>query len=63
MEPVTRWECHGPCHQGRAPCPTPHACERPDDEPNPYRLSTIFLAGVCVVSTLVLAAITLGVIR
>lgn len=24
-------ECHGPCQQGRLPCPTPHACERPDD--------------------------------
>lgn len=21
-------ECHGPCQQGRAPCPCPQACER-----------------------------------
>lgn len=22
--------CHGPCQQGRLPCPTPDACEQPD---------------------------------
>jgi hypothetical protein len=32
------WECHGPCHQGRAKCPTPHACERPDDDEGTLRL-------------------------
>lgn len=24
-------ECHGPCQQGRLPCPTPDACQRPED--------------------------------
>lgn len=23
--------CHGPCNQGRNQCPTPEACEVPDD--------------------------------
>lgn len=22
--------CHGPCLQGKVPCPTPDACERPE---------------------------------
>ena len=25
-------ECHGPCQQGRLPCPTPDACERSAEE-------------------------------
>lgn len=32
--PADAHECHGPCRQGRLPCPTPEACERPD--PNDY---------------------------
>lgn len=24
--------CHGPCEQGRKPCPAPHACERVDTD-------------------------------
>lgn len=24
--------CHGPCEQGRKPCPAPAACERVDTE-------------------------------
>lgn len=23
--------CHGPCKQGKVPCPTPEACERPEN--------------------------------
>lgn len=28
--------CHGPCQQGRIPCPHPEACHRPEEEPNFY---------------------------
>lgn len=58
---LPHWECHGPCHQGRLPCPTPHACERPEND-NPYRLSTIFLAAVCVIIAAFMAGITYGVL-
>lgn len=47
-------ECHGPCHQGRAPCPTPEACERPVDDEGTWRLLgqaflAVVLAGIVVV--------------
>ena len=30
-------QCHGPCEQGRKPCPTPDACElREEDEGNEF---------------------------
>jgi hypothetical protein len=32
------WECHGPCRQGRDACPTPTACERPEDDEGTLRL-------------------------
>ena len=28
--------CHGPCQQGRLPCPTPGACEVDEEEPSFY---------------------------
>lgn len=28
---VSRQSCSGPCQQGRRTCPTPEACQRPDD--------------------------------
>lgn len=34
--------CYGPCHQGRVPCPTPEACERPES-PSPA-IPTLLLA-------------------
>lgn len=37
-----RLVCHGPCHQGRVPCPTPEACERPET-PSPL-IPTLLLA-------------------
>lgn len=27
----TQAACHGPCHQGQLLCPTPDACERPEN--------------------------------
>lgn len=38
----TQAACHGPCQQGRLPCPTPEACERPD-VPSPA-IPTLLLA-------------------
>lgn len=51
---LPHWECHGPCHQGRAPCPTPEACERPDHTEDTFRLLgqaflAVVLAGIVVV--------------
>ena len=54
------WECHGPCRQGRAECPTPHACERPDDTEDTFRL--LGQAAIAVVLAAV-AALILGVLR
>jgi hypothetical protein len=30
--------CHGPCDQGRKPCPTPEACEVQEPEHNILRV-------------------------
>jgi len=51
---LPHWECHGPCHQGRVPCPTPEACERPDNTEDTFRLLgqaflAVVLAGIVVV--------------
>lgn len=48
---VPNWECHGPCHQGRAQCPTPEACERPPGEPDGLE----FLGGLAVVLVVIVA--------
>lgn len=46
--------CHGPCMQGRLPCPTPEACERPD--PNDRRVvSDLFITVVCIAAAAILA--------
>lgn len=55
--------CHGPCYQGRKPCPCPHSCfveaEEPP-EPNTLRVVLIdVLIAVMIVG--VIAAIVLGV--
>jgi hypothetical protein len=56
---LPHWECHGPCHQGRAPCPTPDACERPGDDQD--GVDVLGLATVLVALALV-AAVVLGVL-
>lgn len=46
--------CHGPCEQGRLPCPTPEACEV-EEEPKFYGrqqwreslVDAIFAAAIC----------------
>ena len=50
---LPHWECHGPCHQGRATCPTPEACERPMNDEGTWRLLgqaflAVVLAGIVV---------------
>lgn len=51
-------ECHGPCQQGRTPCPCPVACERPHESEGSFRL----LGRAFIVVMLLLAvALLLGV--
>ena len=57
---LPHWECHGPCHQGRVPCPTPAACERPDNDESTWRLlGQAFLAVVLAAVIVVLLAVGL----
>ncbi len=46
------WSCHGPCEQGRLPCPTPEACELP-----PKHDIVRVVLGDLVVSILLLLAV------
>ena len=43
--------CHGPCHQGKVPCPTPEACERPET-PSPL-IPTLLLAIMLVLAVFI----------
>lgn len=52
---LPHWECHGPCRQGRAECPTPEACERPPGDPDGLEL----LGGLAVV---LLVIVVLGLL-
>lgn len=36
--------CHGPCEQGRKPCPTPDACELQEVEDEELVLATVIVA-------------------
>lgn len=47
-------DCHGPCQTG--PCPTPHACERPDDD-LPYSFADLFVAVVCIAASLAMLSL------
>jgi hypothetical protein len=51
--------CHGPCQQGRLPCPTPAACEQP--EPDLVRVvlndAVIAVLVLALIGALVLAAL------
>lgn len=51
--------CHGPCHQGRVKCPTPHACEIQDEDPDFYGFD--WWRGIIVDGLLVLA-LTTGIV-
>lgn len=42
--------CHGPCQQGRKPCPTPDACELQEGDDAQLVLATVIVA----VATLVI---------
>lgn len=42
--------CHGPCHQGRSPCPTPESCELPD--PGPVNLKVDLLLATTLVAAI-----------
>lgn len=56
--PADAHECHGPCRQGRLPCPTPDACERPnpnDEDDRIVRAVVLAIVGVMVMATLTLS--------
>lgn len=48
--------CHGPCRNGALQCPTPEACERPDDE-LPYTAADIIVAVVCIGAALAMLSL------
>lgn len=54
---LPHWECHGPCQQGRLPCPTPAACERPDQDG-----VDLLGLGAVLLALAVVAVIALGVL-
>lgn len=54
-------ECHGPCQQGRDPCPTPQACERPHESEGSFRL--LGQAFIAVMLLLAVVLLLLGVAR
>ena len=57
---LPHWECHGPCRQGRAECPTPEACERPNNDESTWRLlGQAFLAVILAAAVVVLLAVGL----
>lgn len=44
------WQaCHGPCQQGRLPCPTPEACVKSEEDPT---VSSLVLGIVLVLTVL-----------
>ena len=55
--------CHGPCWQGRLPCPAPEACEV-EEEPDFYGREhwLDIVQGVVVVAVLAGSAILAGVL-
>jgi hypothetical protein len=50
---LPHWECHGPCEQGRLPCPTPEACELSEVD-RADRLLVLMVVAAAVVTTVVL---------
>lgn len=56
--------CHGPCEQGRKPCPTAEACECSEDEPKRsgdlVRIWALILAAwAAIAATLIVTGVTL----
>ena len=45
------------CHQGRTPCPTPQACELPDEEPPTALEKAGFAAWLTVLAVVIVAAL------
>lgn len=41
--------CHGPCQQGRKPCPTPDACELQEGDDDQLILATVIVAAATLV--------------
>lgn len=58
---IRHYACNGPCNQGRIACPTPEACEVPDDA-DPvtsaifWRLYALAILLVALMAVLVIAS-------
>ena len=52
-------KCHGPCNQGRNPCPTPEACELHDAD-NQLEAVGFFVVVVAVIVMLVTAGLLIA---
>ena len=50
--------CHGPCDQGRKPCPCPAACEAREDE---EQVDLVFLWAVVAILTVTIIAIGVAI--
>lgn len=59
----SREGCHGPCDQGRKPCPCPHACFVEAEEPPEHDMLRVVLIDAVIAATITaaIAAIVLGV--
>lgn len=58
---LPHWEeCHGPCQQGRLPCPCPQACERAGGLQDLSVLETLGRLAVWALAVVGLAAVALA---
>lgn len=56
---ATRQSCSGPCQQGRRTCPTPEACQRPDDSGLPGLALTLTIA-IGLIAVIATVSLVLG---
>lgn len=60
---MDHFECHGPCKQGRLPCPTPEACERPDPDDYGHIVTDVLVAMACVMAAAIIAITLYGAFK
>ena len=59
MTATRRPSCSGPCQQGRRTCPTPEACQRPDDSGLPGLALTLAIA-IGLIAVIATVSLVLG---
>lgn len=45
---MKQFECHGPCDQGRRPCPTPEACVMPDEDAPKHEVFKVVMKDIAI---------------